>query len=361
MTTGEMSVQVLSAPRMLDYQQFPLPAVGETDALLKVLACGLCGSDVASYLGDKQHDGPVILGHEVIGRIADIGAEAAQRWGVEVGDRVAIEEAIPCMSCPECQSGYQRLCSRSGVRYGFTSVNTEPSLWGGFAPYMYLHPRTQLHKVPDSLSDELATLYIPLSNGLSWMRESAELRPGERVAVFGPGQHGIASAAAARQLGASEVVVIGTERDRNRLAVAREFGCHVVSADAGDTEKAVLDALGGRPDVVMDMTPGAPQPVELSVRLAAYRGRVLWGGMKRGASRPFVDTDLVAQKELTIRGVWGRPSWAIPAAFAWLASDPRLARLCERTYDLDDLGQAFRDAVGEGSSPAPLHAAVTVN
>ncbi len=225
MPAPDITAQVLTAARRFERRPFPRPNLSDDDGLLEVLACGLCGSDVASYLGEKHHDGPVILGHEVIGRISDIGPAAAERWGVKPGDRVAIEEAVPCMSCAECRAGYQRLCARSGVRYGYTSIDTAPSLWGGFAQFMYLHPGTQLHKVPHRVSDELATLYIPLSNGLAWMRESGELRAGERVAVFGPGQHGIASAAAALHLGAAEVVVVGTERDQHRLDVAREFGC----------------------------------------------------------------------------------------------------------------------------------------
>ncbi|MGN5236578.1 MULTISPECIES: alcohol dehydrogenase catalytic domain-containing protein [unclassified Rhodococcus (in: high G+C Gram-positive bacteria)] len=362
MSAPDISAQVLTAPRRFERRTFTRPALGEDDGLLEVLACGLCGSDVASYLGEKHHDGPVILGHEVIGRISDIGSAAAGRWGVKAGDRVAIEEAVPCMSCTECRGGYQRLCVRSGVRYGYTSIDTEPSVWGGFGQFMYLHPGTQLHKVPDGVSDELATLYIPLSNGLAWMRESGELRAGERVAIFGAGQHGIASGAAALHLGAADVVVVGTEHDQHRLDVAREFGCHVVaSTEPDEVEQAVGAALGGRPDVVLDMTPRAALPVEASIRLAAPRGRVLWGGMKRGASQPLIDTDLVAQKELMIRGVWARPSWAIAAAFDWLAADSDLGKLCERTYSIADLETAFRDATGEGQDPAPLHAAITVN
>ena len=361
MPAADISARVLTAPRTLETQQFARPELSEHDALLEVAATGLCGSDLASYLGEKKHGGPVILGHEVVGRIAEIGSAAAELWGVGAGDRVAVEEAIPCMSCPLCRSGDQRLCARSGIRYGYTSVDTAPSLWGGFAQYMYLHPRTQLHPVPDSVSDELATLYIPLSNGLAWMRDAADVRPGERVAVFGPGQHGLASALAAQRLGAGEVVVVGTGQDSGRLALARELGCHTVTAGTEDVERGVLAALGGNPDVVLDMTPRSAQPVEASIRLAAPRGRVLWGGMKRGAAQPLVDTDLVVQKELTVRGLWGRSSWAVPAAFAWLAADPRPARLCERTYGLGELDRAFGDALGEGRDPAALHAAVTVN
>lgn len=359
-TTGtDVEARVLTGPRRFETRRFPAPAVGPDDGLLDVLACGLCGSDVASWRGEKQHDGPVVLGHEVVGRIAEVGPEAARVWDVQPGDRVVIEEAVPCLACALCRSGDQRLCSRSGIRYGYTSIDRAPSLWGGFGRQLYLHPKTQLHTVPDAVSDELATLYIPLSNGLSWMRESGDLRPGEKVAVFGPGQHGIASALAALRLGASAAVVIGTDRDRDRLSLARELGIGTVLA-GDDVEDAVIASLGGRPDVVMDMTPGAAQPVESSIRLAAVRGRVLWGGMKRGASQPLVDTDLVAQKELTVRGLWARPGWAVAAALDWLAADPAPARLCERTYRLDELDEAFTDAAGEGSSPAPLHSAVLV-
>lgn len=361
MSRPDIAAQVLTAPRRFETRHFAGPTIGADDGLLEVLACGLCGSDVASWRGDKKHAGPVVLGHEVIGRIADLGPEAAALWDVRPGDRVAIEEAVPCMTCALCRSGNQRLCDRSGIRYGYTSIDTAPSLWGGFAQQMYLHPRTQLHQVPDGVSDELATLYIPLSNGLAWMRDSGELRPGERVAVFGAGQHAIASSVAALHLGAAAAVVIGTDRDHDRLAVARALGCRTVAAPADTVEDAVISALGGRPDVVMDMTPGAAQPVEASIRLAGVRGRVLWGGMKRGVSRPFVDTDLVAQKELTVRGLWARPSWAIAAALDWLASAPELGRLCERTHRVSELDTAFTDAAGEGSSPAPLHTAVLMS
>lgn len=354
-----VNAQVLTRPREFEMQSFQRPRLGATDGLLEIAATGLCGSDVASFTGSVKHDGPTVLGHEVIGTIAELGPQAARDWGVEVGDRVAIEEGIPCMACPQCRAGRHRMCSRTGLRYGYTSVDTQPSLWGGFAELMYLHPKTQLHRVPDEIDDATATLFIPLSNGLAWTRDLAELRPGESVAVFGAGQHGLACALAAVRSGAKSVVLVGLEADRGRLALAEEFGCLTLMSDTtSDLEADIRSKLEGPANVVIDMTPGAGRPLEQGITLAAPGGRVLWGGMKHRPGAANIDSDLVIRKELTIRGVWARASWAIPAAFEWLIQDPRLKRLTQATYAVENVADAFADATQEEPALRPLHAVI---
>ena len=355
----EVIAQVLLGPGELEQRTYPLPEIGAEGGLLEVLACGLCGSDLASFEGSKAHDYPVILGHEVVGRVSHVSHTQAARWSVEVGDRVVVEEALPCMSCDLCRSGRHRLCVRLGYRYGDTGVATEPGLWGGFATAMYLHPASQLHRVPDEVSDDVATLFIPLSNGLAWMGERGGVRPGHRVAVIGPGQHGVASALAARRLGADEVVLVGTHDDRPRLAVAETFGCRTVTADpAGSASEAIMDSLGGRADVVMDMTPGATAPVAATIEASATGGTVLWGGLKRGDGTANIPVDLLIRKELNVRGLYARPSWAVSAALEWLAADPALAALCQRSVPQDQLADAFALATSPDPHVRPLHIAV---
>lgn len=353
------AVTVLTGPRSLESQRHPVPELGSDDGLLDVLACGLCGSDLASFAGTKTHDYPVVLGHEVIGRISRLGERAAQRWQLDVGDRVVVEEALPCLSCPLCRSGQQRLCTHLGVRYGDSGLATAPGLWGGFASSMYLHPHSQLHRVPDDVPDDVATLFIPLSNGLAWMRDQGQVRPGQRVAVIGDGQHGVASAVAALHLGASAVVVVGTAESGRRLRIAEGFGCRTIASDpAVIATEAIRDALGGPADIVMDMTPGATGPLTATVEAAATGGIVLWGGLKRGDGTALIPVDTVIRKELTVRGLWARPSWAIAAALDWLATDPSLAALCERSLVLEDLPAAFELAAHPDPRQRPLHIAV---
>lgn len=351
MTT--VRAMVLTAPETLVEGSFQHPTVSEDDGLLEILATGLCGSDLASFQGTRAHDGPTVLGHEVVGRIKEIGSRAAETWGVEADDRVVVEEALPCMACPVCLSGRHRLCKRSGLRYGHTSVARDPSLWGGFGELMWLHPRSQVHRIPDAVSDIAATLYIPLSNGLGWMSDSAELQPGETVMVFGPGQHGVTAALAALRLGAADVHLIGMPGDEQRLAIAAEWGCHTMVAP---TEDDLISMTGGA-DVVVDVTPGAAAPVGMAVRIARPAGRIVLAGMKRGTPINEFPIDQVMEKELTIRGVWARPSWAIPAALRWLADEPRLENLCDRTYTLSQLADAF-DAMSGNGPERPLHVAI---
>ncbi len=350
--------QVLTAPETFEERQFALPSTSDASGILDVLSCGLCGSDVASFGGQKQHGGSVILGHEVIGRINSIGEHAARSWGVEVGDRIAIEEGIPCMNCDFCRRGQHRVCVRSGVRYGDTPIDVAPSLWGGFAKRMYLHPQTQIHRVPDSIPDDVATLFIPLSNGLAWTRDSGDLRPGQSVVVIGAGQHGIASALAALR-GGAHALVVGTHFDQARLALAASYGCRILAVDPDlSPTDAIVDALGGLADLVIDMTPGAHLPLVTSVEIAKTGGCVLWGGLKRGSGRAEVPVDAIIRKELRVQGLWARPSWAIGAAFDWIREVPDLARLCEGSYNLSDLGSAFAAVTDTDHSQRPLHVAI---
>ncbi|TAN30635.1 MAG: hypothetical protein EPN30_00880, partial [Actinomycetota bacterium] len=147
LTSARAAVAV--APLATQIQTFPIPKVSDEDAWLKVEACGVCGTDWEFYertpWGAKL--GPIILGHEIVGEIVSIGDTAARKWGVAEGSRVAVEEFLPCGVCSRCRSGNYRLCSQTDsrgdapfLRYGAVSTQVRPSLWGGFAEIMYLHP-----------------------------------------------------------------------------------------------------------------------------------------------------------------------------------------------------------------------------
>src|SRR3989337_272417 len=113
---------------------------------------------------------PLIPAREPVGVIEEIGEVAAKRWGVMRGDRVAVEALLPCGHCPECIAGRYGLCRGRGVlpAYGYISTRTPPSLWGGYAQYMYLDPHSLVHRVSPDVPPELAVLFNPLGAGFRW-------------------------------------------------------------------------------------------------------------------------------------------------------------------------------------------------
>src|SRR5262245_17779178 len=155
---------VLSEPRHFDRRSFALPEISDGDGLLRIEACGLCGTDHEQYTGHIRGPHPFIPGHEVIGTIDRVGSGAAERWGVRTGDRVAVEVFQSCRDCEACRSGLYRRCERNGLAtmVGFVDAGRPPSLFGGYATHLYLGPDSMLLPVPDSLDPVLATMFNPL-------------------------------------------------------------------------------------------------------------------------------------------------------------------------------------------------------
>jgi threonine dehydrogenase-like Zn-dependent dehydrogenase len=138
--------------------------------VLRLEACGICGSDYEQFEGQLRTPMPVIPGHEPLGVIARIGDRAARRWGVDVGDRVAVETMISCRHCTPCLGGSYHLCERRRI-YSYVPLDEAPGLWGGYAQYMYLHPHSVLHPMNPALAPEIAVMFNPLGAGFRWAVE----------------------------------------------------------------------------------------------------------------------------------------------------------------------------------------------
>ena len=240
---------VLEAPRRLEIRELARPEIGDDDGLLRVEACGLCGTDHEEYTGLLFGDFAFVPGHETVGVLEEIGPAAADRWGVSLGDRVAVEVFQSCRDCPPCRAGEYRRCVRHGLRdmYGFVPVERPPGLWGGYAEMQYLAPDTMLVPVPDGLDPVLATLFNPVGAGIRWGVTLPGTRPGDVVAVLGPGIRGISTVAAARDAGAGFVMVTGRgTRDAGRLELAGAFGAELtVDVESNDPVRALPRRHGG--------------------------------------------------------------------------------------------------------------------
>ena len=344
---------VVVAPGVSELRTLPLPEIDEDAGLLRVESAGVCGTDVGNYL---RAGPPRILGHENVGTVVKLGRRAAERWGVEEGARVAVEEYLPCGHCALCRTTDYRLCAATdsragGTRFGSTPVAQAPGLWGGYSQYLYLHPRTVLHRIPDDLDAHIAAMTLPVSNGFEWAVIEGKAGPGKTVVVIGPGQQGLACVYAAKRAGADRNAVLGLARDVQRLELARKYGADlVVNIEKQDPVPLIEEFTGGvGADLVLDTARGDATTLRWGVAMVAQRGQIL---VSTGADV----VDGVAMKALqwklaSLRGVRGHSNAAVAWAITTLNQDDSpLVAMSTHVFGLDEVDQAIRATGGELSS-----------
>lgn len=356
----EASALVLEAPRRLEQRDFDPPAVGDDDGILRIEACGLCGTDHEQFSGQLFGGRPFIPGHEVVGTVESAGDRALRRWGVGIGQRVAVEVFLSCRECDECRAGEYRRCRNHGLAdmVGFTPVERDPGLWGGYATHLYLHPDVLLLPVPDALDPILATAFNPLGAGIRWGRTVPGTAAGDVVAVLGPGMRGLAAVVAARRVDASFVMVTGFgPRDAERLETARRFGADlVVDTAVDDPVTALRDSTGRLADVVVDVTAKAPAAFTQAISLSRAGGTVVVAGTRGSGDIPGFNPDVVVYKELRIIGALGVDAPAYTEALEILAGGEfPFADIDRRVVGFDGLDDLIRSLAGESDKTPPLH------
>ena len=356
---------VLVKPKTLEQREFARPAIGADDALLRIEACGICGSDYEQYEGAApQHEDytqfPVIPGHEPLGIIEEIGGRARERWGVAEGDRVAVRSGYGCGRCAACQRFEPRACRTRGGTYGYTDVTKPPHLWGGYAEHMYLCPLSVLKKMDARIPAGVAVMFNPLAAGLSWAGTVPVTGPADRVVILGAGQRGLCCVIAARAAGARQIVITGLTRDAQKLALARELGADVtVNAETDDVVASVRDATGGGAEVVVDTTPNAPQSLNHAIAIAVRKGRIGVAGLKGQRLAREVAVDDVIYKELSIRGVLSMSVDDTFRAIELIESGRYpLDRMHTYSFPIEQAEEAIHALAGDIPGVNPVHLAI---
>ncbi len=282
-----MRVGVFRGVRSIVVEEMAEPAAGPRDVVLDVKACGICGSDLHTYLEGALVEVGQVLGHEFSGEVVSVGAEVA---GIAPGDRVTGIPIQPCGDCRRCREGNGHLCEHmheTGIGFG---------LPGAFADRVRI-PNARLgvnvHALPEELSFEDGALVEPLGIAVHAVRRSGA-RPGQTALVYGLGTIGLHVAQVLRAYGVEPV--LGVDLSELRRSRARELG--IVALDGRDTAAAVRAELGDRElDLVFECT-GVPALVQGSIELVRPAGTVVIVALYDAPAT--IETMLFIHKELTM-------------------------------------------------------------
>ena len=357
---------VRTAPSRTEIREFPMPDIPEDAALMKMEVAGICGTDVKLY-AHPPTSAPVIMGHENIGTIAKAGREFTRRKGFREGDLVFVEHYVPCFKCEWCHKGEYRHCENTdwrfnpeGIRYGYTSAERAPHLWGGFAQYVFLPWNAVVHHVPKGVTPELAGLVTPMANGVEWSLFDGGVGYDSTVLIQGPGQQGLSQTVICKQAGASLIIVTGTSKDQARPEVAKTLGAdHVIDVNKEDPLARIMEITGGKGvDVALDCTAGAGTiPVLLGIEALKRKGgtMVVQGEM---AEFPNFPIGKMTVKFITVHSARGHSYRACELALQQIASKRfPLEKITTHKFGLKDVDLAIR-SVGNAGVPGVIHASL---
>ncbi len=351
---------VVTEPGRMELREFPLPEIKENDGLLKVELVGVCGTDPSIFkgkVGRAPRPYPLILGHEIVGRIYKAGPQALSRWGVREGERVIVEYAFGCGECPPCLAGRYTLCLRMFCYGSMIGCAEPPHLYGAYSDYLYLPSRAMVHRIGEDISPEVGVLIgAVLGNGVRWLSRMGDCRVGQAVAIVGPGQQGMAATLVARDCGAEPIMVVGLGRDRTRLELCKELGAHlVVRSDEEDPVSVLGEATGGAmAELVMDAS-GHPSGAALALDLAGVGATIILPGLYGALTQVPLLLDKAVFKEQRLVGVFSQDFASVEAAIklARRGSYP-LAKMISHRFPLERAEEAVRLVGGEFEGEPPL-------
>lgn len=297
-----MKAAVFQGAGRVDAAEWPRPAIGAGELLVKVRGCGLCGSDIAKIV-DPATRAPAVFGHEVVGDVVDVGDGVA---GFARGHRVVVAHHVPCGDCHYCRRGSESMCRE------FKRSQLDP---GGFAEYVRVpapNVRAATFRVPEHLGDEEATFVEPLACCLRAV-ERARVQPGDTAVVVGLGSIGCLFVQLLRRAGAA---VVGIDQDAGRLALGAGFGIETAGPAEGAALARRLSDGRGADHVVV--TGGGAGVLPWAVESVRDGGAVHYFAGGDGAALPMPLATLY-HRELTLTATYSSSPATLARAF-WLVA-----------------------------------------
>jgi threonine dehydrogenase-like Zn-dependent dehydrogenase len=346
-------------------REVPWPKVPPKAALIKIGACGVCGTDQHILKGHwpKPLPWPFTLGHELAGVIVEIGAELKTDFmgkPLKVGSKLMLPPLMPCGFCDWCKH-YPEQANKclTPVYYGrYLGFDKPPHLWGGWAEYVYVDleelPGTKIYKLPDDMSLLLGSLSEPMTSCIRAFNRAIKaggFKWGDTVVIQGTGPIGILAVAAAQEMGAGRVIAVGAP-ETPRLKLAREFGAEATVdietyKTADERIKRVRDIVGGYgADLVMDCS-GHPTAGPEGIEFLRDGGTYVEMGQFTDAGSIMTSWHRICTKDLNVLGSWAFTANDLPLGVDMLyrARDKYPWRKMQTLFPFTEAG--VKDAVAQ--------------
>lgn len=334
-----MKAAVMRNTREIQIEEYPVPQIGPDEVLVKVMAVGICGSDLHYYshgrIGKYVVDKPFILGHECAGDIAALGSNVKR---FQVGDRVAVEPGVTCGSCDACKEGRYNLCP--DVEFLAT-----PPFDGAFVQYIKIR-EDFVFSIPDHLSYEEAALVEPFSVGIHAAARTG-LQPGSTIAIMGMGPVGLMAVAAAKAYGASTIIV--TDLEPLRLEAAKQMGAsHIINIREQDPLEEIKTITNGKGVDVAWETAGNPMALQSALGSLRRGGKLAIVGLPAQDEIP-LNVPFIADNEADIYGIF-RYANTYPKGINFLSSGIVDAnKLITDKFTLEQTQEAMERALNQKS------------
>ena len=344
-----MKAWILGDPGQLTLTDTPVPRPGPAEVLVRIDACAICATDLevirhgapATVEGGPPFNRNFTPGHEYMGTIAALGPTVDE---YAVGERVAVEIHAGCGRCERCRQGMYTSCLNYGRNYGEANKGHRANGFttnGGFAQYAVNHVNT-LVRVPEGISDEVATLIVTAGTAMYGLDVLGGLIAGQALVVTGAGPIGLLAVAVAKALGASPVILTDIRDDR--LAIGKRLGAdHTINASREPAVDAVRRLNGGRGVHYVFEASGAPDAVNEAIRMVSRGGRVCLGAFAHTPA--LVDVEYIVTNNIYLFGIRGEGQSAVRRAASLLAQgkiDP--SPVHTHTFPLAELPEALRYA-----------------
>lgn len=329
-----MKAALMYGPNDIRVEEIDKPKCPEGGFLLRVMAVGLCGSDIRNLTTDSRSGKyPHIYGHEITGIVEEISETCTQ---YKIGDRLYIYPADHCMECEPCRTGHSEMCENLGDNLNHP---------GGFAEYYAVVPRQiqrdSIYRIPDSIPFDRASLGEPLSSVYA-CQENIHLGFGDTVVIIGAGPIGCFHAKLAKLRGAKQVIMI--EINDKRLEMTKQFGVdYTINSTDTDPVQAVMELTNGKgADKVISANPSTKAQSQ-SIFMAKKNGIIVFfGGVAKGALTE-LDTNYIHYNGLWIYGHFGANSMQVQKAFELAISDEFEAdKFITHVLPLDQIHQAIQ-------------------